>query len=164
MLISGDWSGPRCPLSVSLMFWRALNLKSSYSSNVLKNLEESKKINTLVKSSLLQTKISGKAGFKSGKNKGKKPGAGGSKSKNKKVSKKKSGKEKAQKTSGDTTEKEDSSKEKDKNDQCKFVTLVLLHPVILPVLGRVGVGPVWIILYLLFPGMLFGQLVSHYSL
>ena len=37
-------------------------------SNVLKNLEESKKINTLVKSSLLQTKKAGKAGGKSGKN------------------------------------------------------------------------------------------------
>ena len=58
-------------------------------SNVLKNLEESKKINMLVKSSLLQTKKSGKAGSKSGKNKGKKPAAGGSKAKNKEGSKKK---------------------------------------------------------------------------
>ena len=37
-------------------------------SNVLKNLEESKKMNTLVKSSLIQTKNAGKAGGKSGKN------------------------------------------------------------------------------------------------
>ena len=151
---------------------RALNLNTSDSSqgifggvsNVLKNLEESKKINMLVKSSLLQTKKSGQAGSNSGKNKGKKPVARGSKSKNKKGSTKKSGKEKAKKTSGDTNENEDSAKEKDNNDQCKLVTQELLHPVILPVLGRVGVGPVWIILYLLFPGVLIGQLVFCYSL
>ena len=151
---------------------RALNLNTSDSSqgifggvsNVLKNLEESKKINMLVKSSLLQTKKSGQAGSNSGKNKGKKPVARGSKSKNKKGSTKKSRKEKAKKTSGDTKEKEDSAKEKDKNDQCKLVTQESLHPVIPPVLGRVGVGPVWIILYLLFPGVLIGQLVFCYSL
>ena len=150
----------------------ALNLNTSDSSqgifggvsNVLKILEESKKINMLVKSSLLQTKKSGQAGSNSGKNKGKKPVARGSKSKNKKGSTKKSGKEKAKKTSGDTKEKEDSAKEKDKNDQCKLVTQESLHPVIPPVLGRVGVGPVWIILYLLFPGVLIGQLVFCYSL
>ena len=73
----------------------ALNLKTSDSSqgifggvsNVLKNLEESKKINMLVKSSLLQTKKSGKEGNKSGMKKGKKPAAGGSKAKDKKGSK-----------------------------------------------------------------------------
>ena len=53
-------------------------------SNVIKNLKEAKETNTLVKSSLLQTKKSGKAGSKSGKNKGKKPAAGGSKAKGKK--------------------------------------------------------------------------------
>ena len=111
-------------------FRRALNLNTSDSSqgifggvsNVLKILEESKKINMLVKSSLLQTKKSGQAGSNSGKNKGKKPVARGSKSKNKKGSTKKSCMEKAKKTSGDTKEKEDSAKEKDKNDQCKLVT------------------------------------------
>ena len=63
---------------------QALNFNASYSSQcifggdfiVLKNLEESKKMNTLVRSSLLQTKKAGKAGTKSGKNKGKKPAAG----------------------------------------------------------------------------------------
>ena len=57
---------------------QALNLNTSDSSqgifggvsNVLKNLEESKKINMLVKSSLLQTKKSRQAGSNSGKNKG----------------------------------------------------------------------------------------------
>ena len=63
----------------------ALNLNASDSSqgifggvsNVLKNLEESKKINTLVKSSLLQNKKARKAGGKFGKNKGKEPIVGG---------------------------------------------------------------------------------------
>ena len=71
---------------------RALNLNTSDSSqgifggvsNVLKNLEESKKINMLVKSSLLQTKKSGQAGSNSGKNKGKKPYPGGPNLKTKK--------------------------------------------------------------------------------
>ena len=69
---------------------RALNLNTSQGifdgvSNVLKNLEESKKINTLVKSSLLQTKKAGKTGRMSGKNKGKKPEAGGPRPKAKKA-------------------------------------------------------------------------------
>ena len=55
-------------------------------SNVAKNLKESKEINMLFKQSLLQTKKSGKAGAESGKNKGKKPAARGSKAKNKKNS------------------------------------------------------------------------------
>ena len=71
---------------------RALNLNASDSSqgifggvsNILKNLEESDKINTLVKSILLQTKKSGKAGNRSDKNKGKKPAARGSKARGKK--------------------------------------------------------------------------------
>ena len=89
-----------------------------------KTLEDTKKINTLVKQSLLQTKKTGKAGTKSGKNKGKKPAAGGSKAKGKKGAKKKAGagKAKAKANSGDSKEKEDSSKEKEKNDQCKSVT------------------------------------------
>ena len=109
---------------------RALNLNTSDSSqgifggdsNVLKNLEESKKINTLVKSSLLQTKKAGKAGGKSGKNKGKKPAAWGSKAKGKKGFKnKKAGKNKAKKNSDNSKDKE-ASKEKEKNDPCKLVT------------------------------------------
>ena len=75
----------------------ALNLNTTESSqgifgrtsNVVDNLRESKEISMLVKQSLLQTKKTGKAGAKSGKNKGKKPAAGGSKAKNKKGSKKK---------------------------------------------------------------------------
>ena len=43
---------------------------------MVKNLKENKEINSLVKQSLLQTKKTGKAGTKSGKNKGKKPAAG----------------------------------------------------------------------------------------
>ena len=111
---------------------RALNLNVSDTSlgifdgtsNMVKNLKENKEINMLVKQSLLQTKKTGKAGAKSGKNKGKKPAAGGSKAKNKKGSKKKAGagKAKAKANSGDSKEKEDSSKEKEKNDQCKSVT------------------------------------------
>ena len=109
---------------------RALNLNASDSSlgifggdsNVLKNLEENKKINTLVKSSLLQTKKAGKAGSKYGKNKGKTPAVGGSKAKGKKGSKnKKTGKKKAEKNSDNSKEKE-ASKEKEKNDPCKLVT------------------------------------------
>ena len=88
----------------------------------------------LVKQSLLQTKKTGKAGAKSGKNKGKKPAAGGSKAKNKnKGSKKKAGssKAKAKENSSSTKEKEDSTKEKEKNDPCKSVTnesLTSYHP------------------------------------
>ena len=105
---------------------RALKLKTSDSSqgifggvsNVLKNLDESKKINKLAKSSLLQTKKAGKAGSKSGKNKGKKPAAGGSKAKGKKGSKKKAGGKntKAKGSSGSDKEKEDSSNEKKKDE------------------------------------------------
>ena len=59
----------------------ALNLNTTESSqgifgrtsNVVKNLKESKEIITLVKQSLLQTKKTGKSGTMSGKNKGKKP-------------------------------------------------------------------------------------------
>ena len=54
-------------------------------SNVVKNLKESKEINTQVKQSLLQTKKTGKAGTKSGKNKGKKPAAGDPRPRTRKV-------------------------------------------------------------------------------
>ena len=54
---------------------------------MVKNLKENKEINSLVKQSLLQTKKTGKAGTKSGKNKGNKTAARGSKAKNKKGSK-----------------------------------------------------------------------------
>ena len=103
---------------------RALNTNASYSFqgvfggifNVIKNIKETKEINKLVESSLLQTQNSEKAGSKSSKNKGKKPAAGGSKAKNKKNSKKKAGgnKTKAKGGSGDNKEKEDSTKEKER--------------------------------------------------
>ena len=48
---------------------------------VTKTLEDTMKSITLIKQSLLQTKKTGKAGTKSGKNKGKKPAAGESKAK-----------------------------------------------------------------------------------
>ena len=92
---------------------------------MVKNLKENKEINSLVKQSLLQTKKTGKAGAKSGKNKGKKPAARGSKAKNKKGSKNKAGagKGKANKNSGnDDKEKDDSSKEKKKDEPYKLVT------------------------------------------
>ena len=84
-------------------------------SNVLKNLEESKEINTLVKSSLLEIKKAGKVGSKSGKNKVKKPAVGRSKAKNKKGSKKKASgdKTKVKANSGNTKENEDSATEKE---------------------------------------------------
>ena len=91
---------------------------------MVKNLKEKKEINRLAKQSLLQTKKTGKAGAKSGKNIAKKPAARGSKAKNKKGSKKKASgnKAKAKDKSRGTKEKEDSSKEKEKNDPCKSVT------------------------------------------
>ena len=120
---------------------RALNTNTSDSSqgifggvsNVIKNLKETKEINTLAKQSLLQTKKTGKAGSKSGKNKCKKPAAGGSKAKNKKGSKTKASgsKAKAKENSHGTKEKEDSTKEKEKNVPCKSVTnesLTSCHP------------------------------------
>ena len=101
----------------------ALNLNTTESSqgifggtsNVVKNLKKSKEIIMLVKQSLLKTKKTGKAGAKSGKNKGKKPAAGGSKAKNKKGSKKKAsgGKAKAKVNPGDIKEKDNSTKEKE---------------------------------------------------
>ena len=91
-----------CSIFKPNMRW-ALNTNTSDSSqgifggvsNVIKNLKETKEINTLAKQSLLQTKKTGKAGSKSGKNKCKKPAAGGSKAKNKKGSKTKASGSKA---------------------------------------------------------------------
>ena len=56
-----------------------------------KTLEDSKKQNTLIKSSLLATKKPWKADTKSGKNRGKKPAAGGTNAKGKKGGSKKKG-------------------------------------------------------------------------
>ena len=100
-------------------------------SNVIKNLDELKKMSTLLKSVLLQTKKSGKAGKKSGAKKAKQATAGGSKGKNKKGSKKKP-KKGAKKSSDDSKDMED-SKEKDKksDDPCKLVThesATISHP------------------------------------
>ena len=113
-------------------FRLALNTNTSDSSqgifggvsNVIKNLKEAKETNTLVKSSLFQTKKLGKADTKSGKNKGKKPVAGGFKAKGKKGSKKNAGSKntKAKGGSGNNKEKEDSSKERKKDELCKLVT------------------------------------------
>ena len=98
-----------------------------------KTLEDTKKQNMLIKQSLLQTKKTGKAGAKSGKNKGKKPAAGGSKAKGKKGAKKKAraAKAKAKANSGDSMEKEESSSKKEnKEEQCKSISdnLTSCHP------------------------------------
>ena len=117
---------------------RTLNLNASDSSqgifggvsNVLKNLEESKMIRMLVKSSLLQTKKSGKAGCKSGKKKDKKPAARVSKAKGKKGCKNTTGKKEAKKSSDNSKEKGD-FKEKEKNDPYNLVTqesITSCHP------------------------------------
>ena len=104
---------------------------------VTKTLEDTKKTNTLIKQSLLQTKKTGKVGAKSGKNKGKKPAAGGTKAKGGKKGTK-GGKKgaggknaKANKNSGNSKEKEESSsKEKDKEEPCKSISdnLTCCHP------------------------------------
>ena len=100
---------------------------------VTKTLENSKKQNTLIKGSLLATKKAGKAGTKSGNNKGKKTAAGGVKAKGKKGAKKKAGaKPKAKANSDDSKGKEQSSfKEQDKDVPCKsisFNNLTSCHP------------------------------------
>ena len=60
--------------------------------HVMRTLEETKKQRTLVRSSLQTTKKAGKVGDKSGKNRSKKPAAGGTKAKGKgKGAKKKAG-------------------------------------------------------------------------
>ena len=74
---------------------------------VTKTLEDTKKTNMLIKQSLLHTKMTRKAGTKSGKNKDKKPAAGGSKAKGKKGAKKKAGaKPKAKANSDESKNKE----------------------------------------------------------
>ena len=103
---------------------------------VTKTLEDSKKQTLQIKGGLLATKRTGKAGVKPGKNKGKKPAAGGTKAKGgKKGGSKKKGagasKGKANKNSDDSKEKEQSSsKEKDKEEPCKsiFNNLTSCHP------------------------------------
>ena len=98
----------------------------------MRTLEETKKQRTLIKGSLLTTKKAGKAGDKSGKNRGKKPAAGGTKAKGKKGAKKKAGaKPKAKVTSNNNKDKEQSSsKGKDKDEPCKsiFNNLTSCHP------------------------------------
>ena len=72
-------------------FHRALTLYNTDSSqgifggedHVMRTLEETTKQRTLIMSSLQTTKKAGKAGDKSGKNRGKKPAAGGTKAKGK---------------------------------------------------------------------------------
>ena len=101
---------------------------------VTKTLEDSKKQNTLIKGSVLFTKKAGKVGAKSGKNKGKKPAAGGTKAKGKKGAKKKAGaaKAKAKANSDNSKDKEQSSsKEKDKDEPCKSIlydNITSCHP------------------------------------
>ena len=99
----------------------------------MKTLEETKKQRALVKSTLLTTKKAGKTENKSGKKRGKKPLAGGTKVKGKgKGAKKKAGaKTKPKATSNNNKEKEESSaKGKDKEDPCKFTSdiLTFCHP------------------------------------
>ena len=86
MPMSRDWSGS----SQGIFFG---------DSNVFKNLKESKKMSTLLKSVLLQTKKSGKAGKKPGVKGGQTPAAGGSKGKGNKTPEKKS--KKGAKTNSD---------------------------------------------------------------
>ena len=79
---------------------------------VTKTLEDSKKQNTLIKSSLLATKKPQKVDTKSRKNRGKKPTAGGTNAKGKKGGSKKkagTGKGKASKSPDDSKAKEQSS-------------------------------------------------------
>ena len=83
--------------------------------------------------SLLTTKKAGKVGDMSGKNRGKRPAAGGTKAKAKgKGAKKKAGaKPKAKAASDNNRDKEASSaKGKDKDEPCKFIfnNLVSCHP------------------------------------
>ena len=97
---------------------------------MFKHFEENKKINTLVKSSLFQTRKAGKASGKSGNKKGKKAADEGSKTKSKKNPKKKADKKGAKKNSDNSKDME-ASKEKDKNDPYNLVTqksIKFCHP------------------------------------
>ena len=112
-------------------------------------------MSTLLKSVMLQTKRSGKAGEKPGVKGGKKPAPGGSKGQGKKNPKKKP-KKGANKNSDNTKDKE-ASKEKDKktDEPCKLVTpesITFSHPSSHG--SCVCVGPVWSILYPLFSRVL----------
>ena len=100
-------------------------------SNVFKNLEDSKKMSSLLKSVLLQTKKPEKVGNKSGMKGAKKAAARGSKGKGKKNLKKKS--IIAAKTNSNNSKGKEDSKEKGKksDDPCKLVTpesITFSHP------------------------------------
>ena len=101
--------------------------------HVMRVLAEAKKQKMFIKSSLLVTQKARKAGNKSGKNRNKKPAAGGTKAKGKgKGAKKKAGaKPKAKAASDNNRDKEASSaKGKDKDEPCKFIlnNLASCHP------------------------------------
>ena len=83
---------------------------------------------------------------------GKKPAAMGSKGKGKKSPKERPANKRAKKNSAESKDKED-SKEKDKksNDPCNLVTPESIQLVIPPVMDRVGLRPVWTLLFPLFP-------------
>ena len=91
--------------------------------NIFKNLEESKKMSTLLKSVMLQTKKPGKAGKKSGVKGAKKAAAEGSKCKGKKNPKKKP--EKGANTNSNNSKGKEDSKGKSKKPDypSKLVTL-----------------------------------------
>ena len=100
-------------------------------SNVFRNLEDSKKMSSLLKSVLLQTKKPEKVGNKSGMKGAKKAAARGSKGKGKKNPKKKP--IIAAKTNSNNSKGKEDSKEKGKNsdDPCKLVTpesITFSHP------------------------------------
>ena len=99
----------------------------------MRTLEETKKQRTLVMNSLQTTKKAGKAGNKSGKNRGKKPAAGGTKAKCKGTGAKQKARAnpKAKAASDDNKDMEASStKGKDKDEPCKFISnnLASCHP------------------------------------
>ena len=88
---------------------------------VLEALKETKDINTLISQNLNESKKTGKGANKAGKNKDKKPAAGGSNVKNEaKSSRKKVGgsKSKVKNDSSGTKEKEDFSIKKTKDELC----------------------------------------------
>ena len=121
-------------------------------------------MSTLLMLVLLQTKKPGKAGTKSVTKEAKKGAARGSKGKGTRKPKNKPNKTRAKKNSNNSKAKEDSKEKGNKpNDPCKLVTSMsiifscpLSH-------GHVDVGPVWTLLYPLFPGVLIGQSVFLYS-
>ena len=124
-------------------------------SNLFKNLEESKKNATLLKSVMLQTKNPGKAGKKSGMKEAKKAEAGVQGQRQK--PKKKPNDKGANKNSNDSKSKDFKEKGNKPDDLCKLITpqfITFSHP---SSHGLCGCGPVWTILFPQFPGMLIGQ-------